>query len=49
MEAIYITPEDVGASGYWSGDWIKFCMLFGYTESNTPDTLLLTEIKIKNA
>lgn len=32
MKAIYIYPADIGASGEWSDDWIKFITKLGYKD-----------------
>lgn len=34
MKAIYIYPEDIGASGEWSDDWIKFIKKLGYKDGD---------------
>lgn len=48
MKAIYINPEDIGASGYWSEQWLIFIKKFGYSENDNIQCLLITEIKIEN-
>jgi hypothetical protein len=35
MKAIYIYPNDIGASGEWSEDWIKFITKLGYNKEES--------------
>ena len=45
MKAIWIYPEDIGASDKWSEKWTTFCAKFGYTQYDLPGGLLLSDIK----
>jgi len=47
MKALNIWPEDIGASGEWSDDWINFCLKFGYSRNNIPAVLILVNIQIE--
>lgn len=48
MEAVYIRPEDIGASGYWSEGWLNFIEKLGYNRDQIIDCILILEIKPKN-
>jgi len=35
MKAVNIYPEDIGASGYWSEDWMRFIKKLGWDEKES--------------
>lgn len=45
MNAIYIHPQDIGCGSSWDKEWADFCEKFGYERTNTPEVLLLVNIK----
>ena len=46
MKGVYIHPEDIGASGTWSDDWLTFIKKFGYKDGDRVwDYVLLVHIE----
>jgi hypothetical protein len=47
MKAIWITPQDIGASFEFSDTWINFCIKLGYDKKSIPHAVLISSIFIQ--